>query len=166
MYMIASRVALFVSALVLPIAVARATSNYEYGPHEYVTVGNGISPDGKFAITAHGRGELGYDDFHLYLKDAMTGRNIGPLLEVSETLDTAANAFAAKWSKDSRHVTIVYRIDRHAPLKAVSYRVSGRHAQRIKGPFDVKRDELIKYWQTYSSDSETLRIFGNSLKHD
>ena len=155
------------SALLLPITAALATSNYEYGPDEYVTVSNGISPDGKFAITAHGRGELGDDDFHLYLTDAITGKKIGPLEEIKETLDTGASAFAAKWSKDSQQVTIVYRVDRHARFKAISYRIAGRRAQSIKGPFDVESEDLISYWQTYGShDSPSPKVFGTPLKHD
>ena len=75
--MIALRLAFFLSALVLPITFALATSNYEYGPDEYVTVANGISPDGQYAITAHGAGKLGDDNFHLYLMDANTGKNLG-----------------------------------------------------------------------------------------
>jgi hypothetical protein len=155
------------SVLLLPITAALATSNYEYGPDEYVTVSNGISPDGKFAITAHGGGELGYDDFHLYLTNAITGKKIGPLEEIKETLDTGADAFAAKWSKDSQQVTIVYRVDRHAPLKAVSYRIADRRARRIHGPYDVKSKDLIKYWQTYGSgDSASQKVFGTSLRHE
>jgi hypothetical protein len=65
------------SILLLPITAALATSNYEYGPDEYVTVSNGISPDAKFAITAHGEGEYGDDNFHIYLTDAVTGKKIG-----------------------------------------------------------------------------------------
>jgi hypothetical protein len=161
------RLSLFVSILLLPASPALATSNYEYGPDEYVTVANGISPDGKYAITAHGGGELGYDNFHLYLTDAASGKNIGSLEEVVETLDTGADAFAAKWSRDSQQVTIVYRVDRHAPLKAVSYRIQSRRAQRIKGPFDVKSNELITYWQSHSSASKpSPKIFGTPLKHD
>ena len=74
--MIARRVALFVSAIVMPTTFALATSNYEYGPDEYVTVANGISPDERYAITAHGGGQLGYDNFHLYFTDAMTGKTL------------------------------------------------------------------------------------------
>ena len=153
--------------LLLSATSLRATSNHEYGPDEYVTVINGISPDGKFAITAHGGGELGYDNFHLYLTDANTGKKVGPLEEVKETLDTGAAAFAAKWSKDSQQVIIVYRVDRHEPLKAISYRITGRRARHIKGPFDVKSEDLIKYWQTYGSgESVSPKIFGTSLKHE
>jgi hypothetical protein len=163
--MIAWRVAFFVSTLVLPTISALATFNYEYGPDEYVTIANGISPDEKYAITAHGGGELGYDNFHLYLTDAITGKNIGPLEEIVETLDTGAGAFSAKWSSDSKQVIIIYRVDRHAPLKAVSYRVAGRRARCIKGPFDVKSDELIKYWQIHSSTTQpSAKIFGTPLK--
>jgi hypothetical protein len=161
------RLFLLFSILLLPITAALATSNYEYGPDEYVTVSNGMSPDGKFAITAHGGGEMGYDHFHLYLTDAITGKKVGPLQEVADTLDTGADAFAAKWSRDSQQVTIVYRVDRHAPLKAISYRVTSRRARLIKGPFDVKNEELIAYWQTNGSDAQpSPKTFGTPLKHD
>src|SRR4051794_8436153 len=66
------------------------TSNYEYGRDEYATIAKGISPDGRFAITAHGEGEDGYENFHLYLTDAHTGRHIGPLEEIAKILDTDA----------------------------------------------------------------------------
>ena len=162
--MIASRVALFVSAFVLPITFALATSNYQYGRDEYVTVATGISPDGQYAITAHGGGELGYDNFHLYLTDVGTGKNFGPLKEIIETLDTGANAFSAKWSSNSKHVIIIYRVDRHAPLKAVKYRIAGRRARCIKGPFNVTSEELAKYWRDHSSGTApSPKTFGTPL---
>jgi hypothetical protein len=98
--MITRRLIVLVSTLVLPVMVALATSNYEYRSDEYVTVARGISPGGKFAITAHGTGYLGYDNFHLYLTDAITGKTIGPLEEIVDTRDTGADAFSAKWSSD------------------------------------------------------------------
>jgi hypothetical protein len=165
--MIAWRVVLFVSALVLPTKFALATSNYQYGPDEYVTVTNGISPNDKYAITAHGGGKLGYDNFHLYLMDASTGKNFGPLEEIVETLDTGANAFSAKWSTDSKQVIIIYRVDRHAPLKAVTYRIAGRRARCIKRPFDVTSEELKEYWHNHSSAGQpSARTFGTPLKHE
>ena len=163
-HMITSRVALFVSALMLPITFAFATSNYEYGSDEYVTVANGISPDGQYAITAHGSGKLGDDNFHLYLMDASTGKNFGPLKEIVETLDTGANAFSAKWSSDCKQVIIIYRVDRHAPLKAVTYGIAARRALCIKGPFDVTSEEFKKYWQDHSSaPAASPKIFGTPL---
>jgi hypothetical protein len=165
--MIVWRVAFFVSALLLGTStIALATSNYEYGPSEYVTVASGISPDGKYAVTAHGGGELGYDNFHLYLTDAISGKNIGPFEEIVDTLDTAAHAFSAKWSSNSKQVIVIYRVDRHAPLKAVSYRVARGRARCNKGPFDVKSDELLKYWQIHSSATQpNAKIFGTPFKH-
>jgi hypothetical protein len=71
---------------------AEATSNYEYKAGEYVTVTAGRSPNGQYAIAAHGGGDLGYDDFHIYLMDARTGKKIGPLTEIQDILDTAADA--------------------------------------------------------------------------
>src|SRR6202162_2217028 len=138
------RLLLFVWILLLPVISVRATANYEYGPDEYVTVTKGISPDGKIAITAHGSGELGDENFHLYLTDASTGKKIGPLEEINEFLDTAANAFAAQWSSDGQQVTIGWRDVRHEPITATSYRITGRRAQKIKGPFNVKDGDALE----------------------
>src|SRR5436853_6136974 len=110
------RLLVFVSILLLPVISVRATSNYEYGPDEYVTITKGISPDGKIAITAHGSGELGDENFHLYLTDARTGKKIGPLEEIQYFLNTAANKYAAQWSSDGQQVTIVWLLDRPQPL--------------------------------------------------
>ena len=167
--MITPRLFLFVSILLLPVISVLATWNYEYGPDEYVTVANGILPDGKIAITAHGSGELGDENFHLYLTDAGTGKKIGPLEEITEFLDTDANKFAAQWSSDGHEVTIVWRVDRHEPLKAISYRITGRRAQKIKGPFNVKDgDALEKFFvkECAGDGKPSPKIFGTPLKHD
>ena len=146
---------LFGALLLLAATTALATFNYEYGPDEYVTISNGISPDGKLAITTHGEGEYGYEKFHVYLFNAVTGKKIGPLEEIGEPLDTGAGAFGAKWSNDSSEVTIVYRVDRHAPLKAMTYRLTkGRAIPATTKPIDVKSDELARFWQDYCSDSK------------
>src|SRR4051794_26284604 len=105
------RLLLCLSILLLPVISARATSNYEYGTDEYVTITNGLSPDRKIAITAHGNGELGDDDFHLYLTDAATGKKVGPLTEIDEFLNTAADKYGAQWSSDGQEVTIVWLVD-------------------------------------------------------
>ena len=110
--------------LVLWTQTALATSNYEYGDDEYVTVVQGTSPDGKYAITTHGKGELGADEFHVYLTDAAAGKTIGPLTEIEEYLDTDAHRYAARWSADSQQVEITYLIGRHDPLQVTSYRIA------------------------------------------
>src|SRR5438270_11181432 len=107
------RLLLFVSTLLLPVISIQATSNYEYGPDEHVTVANGISPDGKIAITAHGSGEYGDENFHLYLTDAGTGKKIGPLEEINYFLNTAAKKYAAQWSSDRHEGTIAWLVCRH-----------------------------------------------------
>jgi hypothetical protein len=59
----------------------------EYRTDEYVTVNAGLSPDGKFAITAHGSSDYdGYHGFHLYLTDAITGKKIGVLNGIVDSL--------------------------------------------------------------------------------
>lgn len=145
----------------LSVASASATSNYRYGPDEYVTIANGISPNGKYAITAHGAGDLGYDRFHIFVTDATTGRKVGPLEEIAQTLDTGAGAFCAKWSQDSQDVAITYRVDRHAPLKSVSYKISNGRAQALKMPHDTTDPEVVSYWQQQCSQSKpSPKIFG------
>ena len=146
----------FVAALVAAVglsSVALATSNYEYAPDEYVTVSEGLSPGGAYAVTAHGEGPSGYEKFHLYLTDANEGKNLGVLGEIGKPflLDTGAGAYAARWSQDAHEVTILYRIDRHLPLKAVSYRVQNARPELIDGPSDAS-DEQIRYWQEHSSN--------------
>jgi hypothetical protein len=117
-------------------ARADATSNYEYKPDEYVVINGGRSPDGKYSIAAHGKGELGDENFHLYLMDAGSGKKVAILDEVKDTLDTGADAFYAKWSTDSREVSIRYRVDRHE-AQMVRYRIQEDRAHLLSGPTKV-----------------------------
>ena len=153
-----SRIRIFVSTLLLLVSTAAlATSNYDYGPDEYVAISNGISPDRKLAITTHGEGEMGYGNFHVYLFDAITGKKIGPLEEIVEVLDTDAETFGAKWARDSSEVTIVYRVDRHAPLKSMTYRLAkGRATPLTKKPVDVRDGALLKVWRDSKSPKKTF----------
>lgn len=117
----------------LLLSPAHATDNYTYKPNEYVIVRNGKSPDHRFSVAAHGNGDLGYDNFHIYLMAEPGHKKIGPLEEIKENLDTGAEAFIANWSKDSRYVAISYRIDRHVgELKL--YRIENRRAYPVTGP--------------------------------
>src|SRR6478752_500672 len=66
------RLILGICALLTSSTAALAvTSVYHYGSDEYVTIVSGLSPDGKYAVTAHGEGDNGYDHFHIYLTDAV-----------------------------------------------------------------------------------------------
>ncbi len=133
-----SRPLRFIFAIILLLAArAGATSNYEYKPDEYVIITDGRSLDGKYSIVAHGEGELGDENFHLYLMNAETGKTIDTLEQVKDTLDTGADAFYASWSADSREVAIRYRIDRRE-ARMVRYRIIDGHARLLSGPSKVK----------------------------
>lgn len=161
------RLVLGICASLVTSSAAIATSNYHYGSDEYVTIASGISPSGEYAITAHGEGEDGYEHFHIFLTDAVSGKKIGPLTEISEVLDTGADAFCAKWSEDSKTVTVVYRwIDRKT-FKAVTYRISKGRAHRLKGPYNAKEPELFAFWMDHCSGRQAQpspKIFGTPFK--
>jgi hypothetical protein len=131
---VSARVVLrFIVLSIAAIGSVFATSNREYGPNEYAVINGGLSPDGKCSIAAHGKGELGYDNFHIYLMNAATGKKIGPLKEIKDTLDTGADALYAKWSPNSTEVAIRHRIDRREALE-VRYRIANGRAYFLKGP--------------------------------
>ena len=155
------RAFLTLGLLLLGVTMAEATVNHQYGADEYDTVMQGISPDGKWAITTHGGGDLGYDNFHVYLTDNATGKKIGPLEEIVGTLDTGAVAFCAQWSEDSTQVAIIYRISRHKPLKAMSYRIGKHRAFPLsKAPADAN-DNQAGYYANYGTQGgPSPKIFG------
>ena len=110
-----------------------ASEVYTYKPGEYVTVVHGRSPDGAYAVAAHGDDYLGYEHFHLYLMDGKTGKKIGPLEEAAkDPVDTGAGAYMAKWSADSREVAISYRQDRHLGV-TIRYRIDKGRAFLLSG---------------------------------
>jgi hypothetical protein len=124
----------------------------------------GISPNGKYAITAHGEGNWA-TEFSSLLTDAVAGKKLDVLKEIVDTLDTGADAFCAKWSKDSDKVVIIYRVDRHA-LNAASYSVSNGRARLVEDPSDVTSREQISYWHDQCSDSkQSEKIFGTPKAH-
>ena len=80
---------------------------YTYKPGEYATIVHGRSPDGTYAVAAHGDDPLGYAHFYLYLMNDQTGKKIGPLEEAAkDPVDTGAAAYKARWSADSKEVAI------------------------------------------------------------
>jgi hypothetical protein len=135
--MTATRIALAIAAATIAACLfetADATSNYTYKKNEYRVVHNGLAPNKRFSVAAHGEGELGYDDFHLYLMAEPGHRKIGPLEEIGpDILDTGADAYHAAWSADSRHVAVHYRLERHK-VTMVLYRIEHGRAYSIAGP--------------------------------
>ncbi len=115
------------AGLLLFAVCAFATATYKYKKGEYVTVEKGMSPDRHNSVAAHGDGDYGGDNFHLYLMKEPGHSRIGPLEEVNEILDTAPDAYHAAWAPDSRHVALMYRADRHVGTIAL-YRVENNRA--------------------------------------
>jgi hypothetical protein len=112
-------VKIFLQALVIAALLlgenrpAAATANYEYRHGEYVTIERGRSPNGRYALATHGEGELGGDNFHVWLMQGKRRLAALPGIDASNNLDTAAIAYRAAWSPDSRHVAVAWRTNRH-----------------------------------------------------
>jgi hypothetical protein len=54
-------------AACLALMPARATSEYNYGKAEYVTIRYGLAPNKQLALAAHGDDESGNGGFHVWL---------------------------------------------------------------------------------------------------
>lgn len=111
---------------------AAATDNYSYRAGEYAVISGGRSPDGRWSIAAHGGGEYGYDDFDLYLMREPAHEMLAPL-GIRDRLDTAPLSIAGLWAKDSKHVAVLNRGDRHI-LDLSLFAVSHGRAQSIAVP--------------------------------
>lgn len=113
--------------------LAAATSNHTFEPNEYDPIDRATSPDGRLTIVAHGEGELGIDNFNLYLAHA-NGARIGPLFtDDTPVLDTDPATFHAVWAPDSRHFGVYYRPDRHV-VDTLIYAVGEAGATAVSGP--------------------------------
>src|ERR1700759_1019925 len=120
-------------AACLLLAPARATSEYRYGKNEYVVIRDGLAPNKQLAVAAHGWGENNDDAFHIWLMTEPAHRRLVPLANIKDALDSAADAFHAFWSKDSRHVGVAFRSSRHEVTLNL-YRIDGRRAHEIAAP--------------------------------
>lgn len=119
----------------LALVPADATSEYKYGKDEYVTIRDGLAPNKQLSLASHGSGEDGDDGFHVWLM-AEPAHHRGVALDgISDDniLDSAADAFHAFWSSDSRYVGVAHRHDRHEVALDL-YRIEGRRAHPIASP--------------------------------
>lgn len=127
---------LAVTALVaLAGATAHATSAYEYAKDEYAVIRDGLAPNKQMSLAAHGEGELGDGNFHVWLMAEPAHRTIVALPDISpdNNLDTAPDAYHAAWSKDSRRVAVAFRTDRQQVALNL-YEVAGDRVHSIAGP--------------------------------
>jgi hypothetical protein len=127
----------FVIAACLAVAglPARATSNHQYAKGEYGVIRDGLAPGKQLSLASHGEGELGDEDFHVWLMAEPAHRKIAKLNAISSVnnLDTDPDGYHAFWSKDSRHVGVAFRSDRHAVTLNL-YRIEDRRAHLIARP--------------------------------
>jgi hypothetical protein len=129
-------------SLLALVPITTATSDYLYKSGEYVTVKNGRSPDGMYAVAGHGPAENEKGEFRIYLMDAKANKAIGPLSEITDGSwqDTAPLAYHANWTADSHFVTISYRSDRRT-ISLIKYKIENRRAIRVKGPIPASDKE-------------------------
>jgi hypothetical protein len=124
----------------LAVAPARATLEHKYARGEYAIIRDGLSPDGKKSLAAHGDGESGDDNFHVWLMAEPAHRRIAALDDIGSdnNLDSGADAYHASWSKDSREVAVAFRTSRHE-VQFNLYGIEGRRAHLIAGPSLFKK---------------------------
>lgn len=104
-------------ACVVPTVIhtpAQATASRGYKAGEYVVIDGGRAPNRRLAIAAHGDGDEGFDGFHLSLMRSRRPVTQLPAIESDNILYTAAKAFRAEWSPDSRYVAVLFHANRHA----------------------------------------------------
>lgn len=118
-------------ALALAVVPARATDEHDYARGEYAIIRDGLSPDQTKSLASHGDG--GRKNFHVWLMAEPAHRRLTALDDIEARLDSGPNAYYAFWSKDSRHVAVTYRSDRHV-VELNLYRIEGRHARLVLGP--------------------------------
>lgn len=125
----------------LAASPAGATSSYQYGKDEYVVIEDGLAPNKRLSIAAHGSGEFGDEDFHVWLMAEPAHKRLAVLDDMTcpddgvsrACLDSGANAYNAVWAPDSRHVAVSYRTNRHM-LQLNVYAIEGRRAVLLRGP--------------------------------
>lgn len=142
---------------VLWAAPAAATDNYVYRAGEYVTISGGRSPDGRWSIAAHGDGELGYDNFHLYLLREPSHKKL-VMLRTGDHLDTGPLSIVGLWSPDASRVAILYRSDRHI-MDLRLFDVTDGKLHRVNVPSLVK-----VVGQRYFKPGTRRELFGRQYR--
>jgi hypothetical protein len=129
------RACAFAACLALAAIPVRATSNHQYAKGEYGIISGGLAPNKQLSLASHGEGELGDENFHVWLMAEPAHRKIMALDDISSdnNLGTAPDAYHAFWSKDARHVGVGFRSSRHEVTLNL-YRVENRKAYEIAGP--------------------------------
>ena len=127
--------AMLAAPLALAAAPVRATSEHDYAGGEYAIIRDGLSPDKRLSLAAHGDGEGGHGNFHVWLMAEPAHRRIMRLDDIGSenNLDTAPDAYHAQWSADSRHVAVGFRFDRYQ-VQLNIYNIENHRAYLVRGP--------------------------------
>jgi len=118
----------------LGFAPAHATDSHDYGTDEYAIIHDGMAPNKRLSLAAHGDGDGGSDNFHVWLMAEPAHRKIVPLGNIGSdnNLDTGPNAYHAQWRADSRGVAVLFRSGRHE-VQLNLYRIEGTRAHLVRG---------------------------------
>ena len=121
--------------LALAASPARATDNHEYAKGEYAIISDGLAPNKRLSLAAHGEGELGDSNFHIWLMAEPAHRKLAALDDISSdnNLDTGPASYHAQWSTDSRHVAVSFRRERHVVQLSI-YEIDGNRTRLSDGP--------------------------------
>jgi hypothetical protein len=154
--------------LALAVSPARATDNHEYAKGEYAVIRDGLAPNKRLSLAAHGEGELGDGNFHVWLMAEPAHRKLAALPDISSdnNLDTGPGSYHAQWSTDSRRVAVSFRRDRHA-IQLNIYEIEGSRARLTGGPSlfkDVTGSDVDSQEDVRTSTSEITWTGPNSFK--
>lgn len=144
--------------LALAASPARATDSHEYAKDEYGIISAGLAPNKHLSLAAHGEGELGDSNFHVWLMAEPAHRKLAVLPGISSdnNLDTGPGAYYAMWSKDSRRAAVSFRRDRHE-IQLNIYEIDGGRARLTTGPSlfkDVTSRDIGKQEDIRNASSE------------
>jgi hypothetical protein len=145
-------------SLLLAAPPAGATDSHTFARDEYAIIGGGLAPNRTVSLAAHGDGEGGSDNFHIWLMAEPGHRKLEALDGISSdnNLDTGPKAYFAQWSNDSRRVAVSFRSDRHVRQLNL-YAVENRRARPIPGPTlfrQVTGGDIDPQWDMRPSMSE------------
>jgi hypothetical protein len=121
--------------LALGPAPARATDMHDYGKDEYAIIHDGMAPNKRLSLAAHGDGDGGTDNFHVWLMAEPAHCKIVALGNIGSdnNLDCGPNAYHAQWRADSRSVAVLFRHGRHE-VQLNLYRIEGDRSHLVQGP--------------------------------
>src|SRR3954468_132685 len=119
----------------LALAPAHATSEHDYVRGEYAIIRDGLAPNKQMSLAAHGEGDGGQGNFHVWLMAEPRHRKLMALDQIGSdnNLDSAPDAYHAFWSENSRFVAVAFRSGRHE-IQLNLYRIGDGRGGLIKGP--------------------------------